>query len=131
MIALLFLEVRIYHLPIMHYLFDDIYANILNSLVNFSILKENIFLHDNQHIDYKVLDDQYKGCLSIGFFFEFIFYFNEFLIFFGFYLITNIPKGHIEEIFALGSIFSKANNKYSITCVLSDKTCFNLNISQS
>lgn len=52
----------------MHYLFDDIYANILNSLVNFSILKENIFLHDNQHIDYKVLDDQYKGCLSIVFF---------------------------------------------------------------
>lgn len=131
MIALLFLEVRIYHLPIMHYLFDDIYANILNSLVNFSILKENIFLHDNQHIDYKVLDDQYKGCLSFGFFFKFIFYFNEFLIFFGFYLITNIPRGHIEEIFALGSIFSKANNKYSITCVLSDKTCFNLNISQS
>lgn len=130
MIALLFLEVRIYHLPIMHYLFDDIYANILNSLVNFSILKENIFLHDNQHIDYKVLDDQYKGCLSI-FFFKFIFYFNEFLIFFGFYLINNIPKAHIEEIFALGSIFSKANNKYSITCVLSDKTCFNLNISQS
>lgn len=130
MIALLFLEVRIYHLPIMHYLFDDIYANILNSLVNFSILKENIFLHDNQHIDYKVLDDHYKGCLSI-FFLKFIFYFNEFLIFFGFYLITNIPKGHIEEIFALGSIFSKANNKYSITCVLSDKTCFNLNISQS
>lgn len=131
MIALLFLEVRIYHLPIMHYLFDDIYANIINSLVNFSILKENIFLHDNQHIDYKVLDDQYKGCLSFGFFFKFIFYFNEFLIFFGFYLITNIPKGHIEEIFALGSIFSKANNKYSITCVLSDNTCFNLNISQS
>lgn len=130
MIALLFLEVRIYHLPIMHYLFDDIYANILKSLVNFSILKENIFLHDNQHIDYKVLDDQYKGCLSI-FFLKFIFYFNEFLIFFGFYLITNIPRGHIEEIFALGSIFSKANNKYSITCVLSDKTCFNLNISQS
>lgn len=130
MIALLFLEVRIYHLPIMHYLFDDIYANIINILVNFSILKENIFLHDNQHIDYKVLDDQYKGCLSFGFFL-FIFYFNEFLIFFGFYLITNIPKGHIEEIFALGSIFSKANNKYSITCVLSDKTCFNLNISQS
>lgn len=64
-------------------------------------------------------------------FFKFIFYFNEFLIFFGFYLITNIPKAHIEEIFALGSIFSKANNKYSITCVLSDKTCFNLNISQS
>lgn len=117
MIALLFLEVRIYHLPIMHYLFDDIYANILNSLVNFSILKENIFLHDNQHIDYKVLDDQYKGCLSI-FFLKFIFYFNEFLIFFGFYLINNIPKAHIEEIFALGSIFSKANNKYSITCVL-------------
>lgn len=130
MIALLFLEVRIYHLPIMHYLFDDIYANILNSLVNFSILKENIFLHDNQHIDYKVLDDQYKGCLSI-FFLKFIFCFNEFLIFFGFYLITNIPRGHIEEIFALGSIFSKANNRYSITCVLSDKTCFNLNISQS
>lgn len=70
MIALLFLEVRIYHLPIMHYLFDDIYANILNSLVNFSILKENIFLHDNQHMDYKVLDDQYKGCLSIGLFFN-------------------------------------------------------------
>lgn len=93
-------------------------------------IKGEHFLHDNQHIDYKVLDDQYKGCLSFGFFL-FIFYFNEFLIFFGFYLITNIPKGHIEEIFALGSIFSKANNKYSITCVLSDKTCFNLNISQS
>lgn len=70
MIALLFLEVRIYHLPSMHYLFDDIYANILNSLVNFSILKENIFLHDNQHIDYKVLDDQYKECLSIVCFFN-------------------------------------------------------------
>lgn len=131
MIALLFLEVRIYHLPIMHYLFDDIYANILNSLVNFSILKENIFLHDNQHIDYKVLDDQYKGCLSFGVFFNLSFILMNFLFSFGFYLITNIPKGHIEEIFALGSIFSKANNKYSITCVLSDKTCFNLNISQS
>lgn len=102
MIALLFIKVDIYHLPIiimiMHYLFDDIYANILNSLVNFSILKENIFLHDNQHIDYKVLDDQYKGCLS-NFFLKFIFCFNEFLIFFGFYLINNIPKAHIEEIF--------------------------------
>lgn len=33
-------------------------------IVNFSILKRTFVLHDNQHIDYKVLDDQYKGCLS-------------------------------------------------------------------